>query len=173
LKNSYILVKEKYCFLVCCIIVLAGCNLPAERDKAILEDAIRYDSTEKEVKPVSEPSMNDNGKDTFLLHPFDLYKFKKKKGSAQGGGWKGETYFYKPSDKCFFWGYMMFPPVFKGYLGSDIRDTVYMENSFEMTTCRPFGGNERRFAWNVTGEIVVEVKAKYNRPLRKIILPIN
>lgn len=103
--------------------------------------------------------------DTFLLHPFDLYKFKKKKGSAQGGGLDLELILFNPAFKGFYWGYMMFPPVFQGYLGKDIKDTVNMENCFEMTTYRPAGNSKDRFNWDCPGEILIAVKAKYNRHL--------
>ena len=54
----------------------------------------------------------------------------------------------------------MFPPAFKGYLGKNIKDTAYMENSFELTTYKSLGKYQDSYL--DTGEMLIELKAKYN-----------
>jgi hypothetical protein len=140
-------------------VFIAGCNGGNEQQNTV----VGKDSSKRQVKgPSKDTILHITKTDSFLLHPFDLYKFKKKKGSAQGGGHQGESYLYKPSFKGFYWGYMMFPPVFQGYIGKNTKDTVYKENSFEMVTYRPEGNPNDRFNWDVTGEILIEVDAGYN-----------
>jgi hypothetical protein len=142
-------------------IFFTGCNsFNKPNTKVSKADSVQTSSPKKDT--VRDLVVSKSGIDSFLLHPFNLYKFKKKKGEAQGGSWKGEPYFYKPATKGFYWGYMMFPPVFKGYLGKNKKDTVDMENSFEMTTYRPEGKSNNRFDWDYPGEILIELKAKYN-----------
>jgi hypothetical protein len=142
--------------LFSCILIFNGCNSPDEKGKT----TSNKDSLSRVVKADKPDSLNSRAMDSFLLHPFDLQKFKKKKGYAQGAGWKGETYFYKPDYKGIYYGFIMFPPAFKGYLGENIKDTVDMENSFELTTYKPLG--KYLDSYLDPGEILIELKAKYN-----------
>lgn len=94
--------------------------------------------------------------DSFLMKPFDLYKFKKiKQGSNSGGGNK-KGYYYKPKYKGLYFYFFLFHPLI-GYIGDSIIRT---ENGLNIATFKPLGKYQKDYL--DPNEELIEVNARYN-----------
>ncbi len=101
--------------------------------------------------------------DSFLLKPFDLYNFKKKKGGTNSGGCNKKSYFFKPvfkpDLKGMYYSFFLFPPL-KGYIGNSKDKIVKMMDGLEITTYKPLGKYQNKYL--DPEEILIEVIAQYN-----------
>jgi hypothetical protein len=138
-------------FLISCREQPKNVQESVSEDSVILLKAESFEVDNKKKKVVV---------DSFLSKPFDLQKFKKRKGQSHSGDADRKTYYFKPEFKGFYYGYFMFPPIFEGYIGNSMKDTVYIENAFRIVTYKPIHKNQ--FDYIDNGEELIEVTAKYN-----------
>ncbi len=97
--------------------------------------------------------------DSFLLKPFDLYKFKNKVGRSNSGGTEKKSYRFKPEYEGVYYSFFMFSKL-KGYLGSRKEDTLQREDGLTIITFKPFGKWQNDY-FDPTEELI-EVEAKFN-----------
>lgn len=89
----------------------------------------------KNSRSLNDTPINKTRIKEFLEKPFDLYEFKKKKGASNSGGAYRKKYFYEPPYQGVYYSFFMFGKN-NCFIG---RDTLRMENSLLITTCRPKG----------------------------------
>ncbi|MES2656603.1 MAG: hypothetical protein V4620_13495 [Bacteroidota bacterium] len=99
---------------------------------------------------------------TFLKAPFDLQKFKQKKGQSNSGGAYNKKYYLKPKVKGMYYSFFLFQPLI-GYVYShdgnkQIKDRK--ENGLEIVTYKPNG--EYFESYFDPTETLIEVTARYN-----------
>lgn len=123
-------------------------QLPIETSKKASEKIIAIDS--------SLPKLS--ARDSFLLKPFDLYKFKRKVGQSNSGGASALTYRYKPKYRGMYNSFSLFSRL-KGYYGNRKQDTIRLEG-LRITTYKPYGKYQNDYL-DPTEELI-EVEAKFN-----------
>jgi hypothetical protein len=97
--------------------------------------------------------------DSFLLNPFDLYKFKQKVGQSNSGGASYRPYYFRPAYKGVFYYFMFFNRI-EGYLGTNKQRKIKLERGLILTTYKP-EGKYREIYLDPTEELI-EVIANYN-----------
>ena len=101
--------------------------------------------------------------DSFLKNPFDLQKFKKKKGSSNSGLVRPQDYFYKPKEKGVFFRFFLFYP--RGFIyDRNENKKIYVRPSdgLEVVTYKPLG--KYRDTFIDPTETPIQVTANYNDP---------
>lgn len=94
-----------------------------------------------------------------LNNPFDLQKFKKKKGQSNSGGAPKKAYYYKPNEKGFMIRFMLFPP-YGGYI---VKDTTYFikhPEAITIITFKPNGKHQDMFL--DPNETLIEITLRLN-----------
>src|ERR1019366_1585935 len=97
--------------------------------------------------------------DSFLIKPFDLYKFKKKEGESHSGGSEKMPYYFKPAYQGMYYAFFMFSDM-KGYLGTRKDFAIRSENGLTITTYKPLGKYQDQYLDPT--EKLIEVKAMLN-----------
>lgn len=147
--------KGLYRLLYICTFLFHACTSPNVQKEYTTQIKSKDSIQRTVIGHVQDTIPHLTKTDSFLLCPFDLYKFKKKKGGSLGGGADGQSYFFKPGFKGFYWGYMMFGDgMGKGYIGKNKKDTVEMDNAIDIITYRP---KEYGYSWDCPGEVLIRV----------------
>ncbi len=94
-----------------------------------------------------------------LNNPFDLQKFKKKKGQSNSGGAPKKTYYYKPNEKGFMMRFMLFPP-YGGYMGKDTSFLIKYPEAITLITFKPNGKHQDMFL--DPNETLIEILLRLN-----------
>lgn len=94
-----------------------------------------------------------------LNNPFDLQKFKKKKGQSNSGGVNKKTYYYKPNEKGFMMRFMLFPP-YGGYMGKDTSFLIKYPEAITIITFKPNGKHQDMFI--DPNETLIEITLRLN-----------
>lgn len=133
-------------------------------------------NTEVEAGPFPQESLDDSTEivdnhklatyrltaiDSFLLEPFDLYNFKKIKGSSNSGFRHGKSYQHQPSKKGIYYDFFFFSGMI-GYIGFEKANLVRNEDGLTITTFKPEGPHQQLY--DDPNEILIEVKARLNDP---------
>jgi hypothetical protein len=151
------------------LLVLASCNnQTTPQVKSVsnnlitksLSDTISVEDTLQTKNERTEVLMEKiSTRDTFLLKPFDLYKFKRKVGQSNSGGAGKKTYRFKPEYKGLYYSFFLFSNL-NGYMGSTKQDTLHQEDGLTITTYKPVGKYQNEY-FDPTEELI-EVEAKFN-----------
>jgi len=96
--------------------------------------------------------------DSFLIKPFDLYKFKEKVGQSNSGGVERKPYYFRPNYNGMYYSFYFFN--FKGYVGTNKNAFLKMEMGLNITTFKPLGKYKDEYL-DPTEELI-EVEAKLN-----------
>jgi hypothetical protein len=94
-----------------------------------------------------------------LNSPFNLQKFKKKKGQSNSGGAPKKTYYYKPNEKGFMMRFMLFPP-YGGYMGKDTIYFIKYPEAITLITFKPNGKHQDMFL--DPNETLIEILVRLN-----------
>jgi hypothetical protein len=94
-----------------------------------------------------------------LNKPFDLQKFKKKKGQSNSGGAPKKTYYYKPNENGFMMRFMLFPP-YGGYIGKDTSYLIKYPEAITIITFKPNGKHQDMFI--DPNETLIEIILRLN-----------
>jgi hypothetical protein len=123
-------------------------------DPSAADSLSHYEQQRRRIPHSFAPVAN---RDSFLLRPFDLYKFKELKGgSNKSGAFKNHPYYYKPGTEGKYYHFFLFWPV-EGYIGDTI---IAAEQGLVITTFKPKGKNQYEYL-DPTEELV-EVSQTYN-----------
>lgn len=146
------------------LIVNYGCNEVdhkhpsnnADSSKTTGSAYIHKNSEEEYRNRIPQKQLVVSNIDSFLLKPFDLYKFKQIKGGSNSGGGDKRPYFFKPNYKGIYYSFFYFMPM-TGYIGNNIIKT---ENGLHITTFKPLGKYKNDYL--DPNEELIEVIARYN-----------
>jgi len=94
-----------------------------------------------------------------LNNPFDLQKFKKKKGQSNSGGANKKAYYFKPNEKGFMMRFMLFPP-YGGYMGKDTSFLIKYPEAITIITFKPNGKHQDMFL--DPNETLIEITLRLN-----------
>jgi hypothetical protein len=99
----------------------------------------------------------------FLNNPFDLQKFKTKKGGSNSGWVRGENYFFKPQEEGVYFRFFLFYPRGFVYDRNENRK-LYVKpgDGLEIVTFKPPGKYRETFIDPT--ETLIQVTAAYNDP---------
>lgn len=92
--------------------------------------------------------------DDLLDQPFDVQKFKKKKGQSNSGGGK-ESYFYKPPGKGVYWRFFLFRTRMDG-----IGELRALEQGISIVTFKPNGPYQESYF--DPSEVLIQVATCFN-----------
>ncbi|MEZ4805198.1 MAG: hypothetical protein R2852_06880 [Bacteroidia bacterium] len=112
--------------------------------------------------------------DSFLLQPFDLYKFKSKKNGSLSGGANLKKYHFKPAFKGIAYRFFMFEPKTVnyivdgkemkhckvGYVGLNKNRISFREDGLIIKTYQPNDKFKNKYI--NPNEVLIELTAKYN-----------
>lgn len=164
--------------LLCILIVFLSCNntsqqnideVSSKKASVASTDTIPFKDTlqlpiETSKKTIEKLSSLDSSlprlsaRDSFLLKPFDLYKFKRKVGQSNSGGSGDHTYRYKPKYRGMYYSFFMFSRL-KVYYGNRKEDTLRLEG-LRIITYKPYGKYKNDYL-DPTEELI-EVVARFN-----------
>lgn len=107
-------------------------------------------------------SENNQNVNNFLKTPFDLQKFKQKKGEYHSGGANSRKYYLKPKVKGTYYRFFLFEPLTGFVYSYDGKSQmkVKQENGLEIVTYKPYGKYFENY-FDPT-ETLIEVIARYN-----------
>jgi len=108
----------------------------------------------KKLETISRDSLNK-----FLIKPFALFEFKKKKGMSNSGGVEAKKYYYKPNKKGMYYQYFFFSKL-KGYIGRNKNNILRKKDGLIITVYKKLG--KYQYEYNDPTEELIEVKAKFN-----------
>jgi hypothetical protein len=100
--------------------------------------------------------------DSFLLKPFDLYKFKRKTSSNSSGCSELPDYYFKPKHKGVYWAFFIFQGALNEHLynGQNPDFIISSESGFEIITYKPHGKYAYEYA--DPNEELISITARYN-----------
>ncbi len=111
---------------------------------------------------VSFLNKNDKNLAALLKNPFDLQKFKQKKGQSHSGGAYNKKYYFKPNVKGMYYQFFLFEPLLGFVYNKDGSRQIKTrkENGLEIVTYKPKGIYSESYLDPT--ETLIEVTLRYN-----------